>query len=146
MGSACSASPSVGIGIDFSEEMTRRASSKHLELNFLTTDAHDLSILNGKFDFIILSDTINDLWDVQEVFQQIYPLCERNTRLILNLHSYLWRRQFAWRRNSDWQFLHWNRTGWCGEDIANFLRLTGFEPVRAWQEFLEPFPFHGWKV
>jgi glycosyltransferase involved in cell wall biosynthesis len=29
---------------------------------------------------------------------------------------------------------------WLGrEDIANIMNLTGFEPVRIWQEFLEPF-------
>jgi len=132
--------PSEGVGIDFSEEMIRRATSKHPDLKFLTADAHDLSMLDGKFDFIILSDTIDDLWDVQEVFQQIYPLCERHTRLILNLHSYLWELPIRLAQKLGLAVPTLQQNWLVREDITNLLRLTGFEPVRIWQEFLEPFP------
>ncbi len=131
--------PSVGVGIDFSAEMINRALTRHPELNFKLVDAHDLSTLEEKFDFIFLSDTIDDLWDVQRVFEQIHCLCERRTRLILNVHSRLWEfpLNLAQKFGKAVPTIEQN---WLGrEDIANLLNLTGFEPIRVWQEFLEPF-------
>ena len=131
--------PSAGVGVDFSEEMIKRASTRHPKLTFKLMDAHDLTSLEGKFDFILLSDTIDELWDVQQVFQQIHCLCERQTRLIINVHSRLWELPItlAQRMGLAVPTLEQN---WLGrEDIANIMNLTGFEPVRIWQEFLEPF-------
>ena len=42
------------------------------------------------FDVIILSDLVNDLWDVQQVFQTAATLAEPHTRLIINTYSRLW--------------------------------------------------------
>ena len=130
--------PSVGVGVDFSEEMIKRASRKHPNLSFVIADAHNLSSLDDKFDFILLSDTINDLWDVQEVFEQIYPLCERHTRLILNVHSRLWEFPIFIAQKLGLAVPTLEQNWLTREDIANLLRLTGFEPVRIWQEFLLP--------
>src|SRR5512140_2134951 len=79
--------PGRGVGIDFSPEMVCRARQAHPELEFFQADAHDLSALTGPFDAIILSDVVNDLWDVQRVLEQIRPLCLPSTRLIINFHS-----------------------------------------------------------
>ena len=81
--------PARGVGVDFSEEMICRAKEHHPELEFLHADAHDLSKLNEKFDIIILSDLVNDLWDVQRVLEQLQPLCAAQTRIILNFYSRL---------------------------------------------------------
>jgi ubiquinone/menaquinone biosynthesis C-methylase UbiE len=82
--------PSLGVGVDFSEEMIRRAKERHPELTFLHADAHDLSALEETFDVIILSDLVNDLWDVQRVLEEIRHLCSPRTRVILNFYSRLW--------------------------------------------------------
>src|SRR5829696_9185130 len=82
--------PARGVGIDFSEEMICRAKQQYPELEFFHADAHDLSVFTETFDVIILSDLVNDLWDVQRVFEQLKPLCTPHTRLILNFYSRLW--------------------------------------------------------
>src|SRR6266436_10320862 len=66
--------PSEGVGIDFSPEMVARARSKHPELTFLQSDAHEAE-LEGTFDYIVLSDLVNDLWDVERVFERVGTLC-----------------------------------------------------------------------
>ena len=58
--------------MDFSEEMIDAARRRHPELRFVQADAHALN-LSEKFDVIILSDLVNDLWDVQTVLQQCCP-------------------------------------------------------------------------
>src|SRR5215210_4823981 len=71
--------PARGVGIDFSDKMICRAREHHPELEFIHADAHDLSELHEKFDVIILSDLVNDLWDVQRVLEQIQPFCRAHT-------------------------------------------------------------------
>ena len=73
--------PSLGVGIDFSEEMIRCASNKNKTLSFIQADAHDLPI-KGTFDVIILSDLVNDLWDVQSVLQELRNFSHPGTRLV----------------------------------------------------------------
>src|SRR5512138_2755563 len=82
--------PARGVGIDFSNAMICRAKELHPELEFLHADVHDLSELDETFDIIVLSDLVNDLWDVQRVFEQLQRLCTPHTRIILNFYSRLW--------------------------------------------------------
>lgn len=81
--------PSLGVGVDFSVEMIQRATQRHPRLHFVCADVYTLT-LNQKFDVIILSDLINDLWDVQTAFQQIAQLTTPRTRIIINSYIHLW--------------------------------------------------------
>jgi ubiquinone/menaquinone biosynthesis C-methylase UbiE len=135
--------PAGGVGVDFSREMIQRAHAHHAALEFINADAHDLSGLRGPFDGIILSDLVNDLWDVQQVFEQVRSLCEPHTRLILNFYSGLW--QFpltvAQRLNLAVPMLDQN---WLTRaDVSNMLSLAGFDVIRQSQEILWPFPLGG---
>ena len=130
--------PAVGVGIDFSMGMIKRASTRHPGLNFILADALDLPFCEEQFDFIILSDTIDELWDVQEVFEKILSLCNRHTRLILNMHSNLWQ-LIALAQSLGLAVPTLEQNWLVREDIVNMMTLTGFEPIRIWQEFLEPF-------
>ena len=71
--------PSIGVGVDFSINMIQRARERHQELRFLQADVHDLSSLNEKFDVVILSDLVNDVWDVQLILEQIARLVTPRT-------------------------------------------------------------------
>jgi len=135
--------PARGVGVDFSEEMIRRAKERHPELEFIHADAHDLSQVEGKFDSIILSDLINDLWDVQRVFEQVRSLSLPHTRLIMNVYSRLWEIPLAAARRLNLATPNLSQNWLTREDLRMMLRLSGFEPVRISQEILWPFPFGG---
>jgi ubiquinone/menaquinone biosynthesis C-methylase UbiE len=135
--------PAKGIGVDFSAEQVRRARERHPEIEFIHVDAHDLSALAGKFDAIILSDLINELWDVQQVLEQIKPLCTSRTRIILNFYSRMWEipLQLTQLLNLATPTLAQN---WLThQDVTNMLNLAGFETVRSWKEVLWPLPLGG---
>jgi SAM-dependent methyltransferase len=133
--------PARGVGIDFSAEMICRAKQQHPDLEFLQADAHDLSELHEKFDVIILSDLVNDLWDVQRVFEQLKPLCGPHTRIIMNFYSRLWQLPLSIARRlnlaNSTLFQNWLTP----EDAQSLLRLADFEAVRVTQEVLWPLPF-----
>ena len=131
--------PSVGIGVDFSKKMIELAKQQHPELRFIPADAHDL-ILEDQFDVIILSDLVNDLWDVQAVFKRLIRLSHSRTRLIINTYSYLWAPllKLAQRTGLSKPTLEQN---WLTiEDIKNLLLLTDFEVIKHNQEILFPLP------
>src|SRR5215467_8152038 len=83
--------PAAGVGVDFSGEMIRQAEKRHPELRFVETDAHNLAALAGEtYDAIILSDVLNDVWDVQVLLGGLVPLATPRTRVIVNSYSRLW--------------------------------------------------------
>ena len=132
--------PSRGVGIDFSSEMLKLAKEAHPELTFIEADVHELE-LDETFDYIILSDLLNDLWDIQAVLENVYRWCGPNTRVIMNSYSRLWelplmlaaRLGFAKPR----LFQNWLTV----EDMVHLLQLSGFETIRSWSEILLPVPF-----
>ena len=129
--------PARGIGIDFSNEMIKRAQQRHPHLQFICADAHALP-LEKPFDIIILSDLLNDIWDVQTLLEQVAKLSAPHTRLILNSYSRLWEQPLAL---AEWlglahPTLHQN---WLTvEDITNLLYFTHFEAIQHHTEILFP--------
>jgi len=129
--------PELGIGIDFSGTMIETAAAKYPRLQFLQGDAGRLPF-RKRFDVIILSDLVNDLWDLQAVLADIRPLCHSGTRVVLNFFSNLWRipllfvKRFG--KGADTLEQNW----FAPNDIKNMLDLSGFEIVKRNPRILLP--------
>ena len=130
--------PSFGMGIDFSSEMIREASARHPELWFVRADAHALPI-DTTFDVIILSDLVNDLWDVQCVFEQLRPLCHPGTRLLINFYNNLWRIPLSVVKRLGLGADTLEQNWLTPHDTANLLKLAGFDIIRNFPCILAPF-------
>ena len=135
--------PGRGVGVDFSAEMIQRARSRHPGLDFVLTDAHDLASIEGPFDIIVLSDTVNDLWDVQRVFEEIKRFCLPSTRIIINFYSGLWQFPLSIAQWLDLAAPTLVQNWLTPKDLRNMLNLAGFEAVRRWHEILWPLPLGG---
>jgi len=122
--------PSFGVGIDFSEEMLRIASQKHPDLTFIQTDAHDIDF-KEKFDVIILSDLVNDLWDVQRVLEKLRNVSHPGTRLVLNFYNNLWRMPLSFAKWLGLGAEVMEQNWFSPDDIYNLLKLSGFEVVQT---------------
>jgi ubiquinone/menaquinone biosynthesis C-methylase UbiE len=132
--------PGMGVGIDFSMEQIRRARERYPQINFIHADAHDLSPVKSKFDVIILSDLINELWDVQQVLEQLRALCNPHTRIIINFYSRLWEIPLHFTQLLNLATPTLAQNWLTRQDVTNMLNLAGFETVRSWQEMLWPLP------
>ena len=132
--------PKYGLGVDFSKEMLARAQEKYPHLEFIQIDAHNLSKINASFDFIILSDAVNDMWDVQRVIEQLRPLCTMRTRIILNSYSRLWEIPLMVARKINLATPTLEQNWFTVADLSNILNLAGFEVIRNWQEVFWPLP------
>lgn len=131
--------PAKGVGIDLSSEMIERANQRHPDLVFIQGDIHEIE-LKEKFDYIILSDLINDLWDVEAIFHKVQKWSKPSTRILLNHYSRLW----EWPLSLAQKLRLAQRTlpqNWLSvDDVKNLLYLGGFEVIRDWEEVLSPLP------
>lgn len=130
--------PSKGLGVDLSGQMVLGSRKRHPNLEFVQADAMDMSALDDSFDFILLSDLVNDVWDVQAVFEQITRLSHSRTRLIINSYSRVWELPL---KVAEWLGLAKPnlRQNWLApNDIKNLLELSGFQVVKSWSEILFP--------
>jgi len=129
--------PAFGVGVDFNHAALRIARRRHAGLRFVEADA-GAPALKGEFDFIVLSDLVNDLWDVQRVLECVSELSGPRTRVLLNLFSHFW--EIPLRAAARLRFAQSTlRQNWMTPgDVENLLRLANFEVVRHSAEVLLP--------
>ncbi len=129
--------PSTGVGVDFSPEMIARARNIHPEIEFLQQDVHELKV-SGTFDYIIVSDLVNELWDVETVFELMARVSGPQTRIVINTYSRLWEIPLAAVRRIGLANPEIAQNWLTPQDLENMLYLSGFEMIRRWQEVLFP--------
>ncbi len=130
--------PKYGFGVDISPKMIALAKKNHSTHDFVCMDAIELN-LDKEFDAVVISDTINDVWDVQTLFENIHKHIDSRGRLVINFYNRLWEfpLDIAAKLNVAKPTLLQN---WLTiEDVNNLLNLAGFEIVRDWVEVLMPF-------
>jgi SAM-dependent methyltransferase len=134
--------PALGVGLDFSSGMIAHARRRHPSLHFLVADAQALP-LAGPFDVIILSDLVNDAWDVQQLLRQVASLCAPHTRVVVNHQSRLWEPVLTLARRLGLARPVLQQNWLSPGDLRDLLALEGFEVVRHSREILLPLPMPG---
>ncbi|MBF0406756.1 MAG: glycosyltransferase [Candidatus Riflebacteria bacterium] len=129
--------PSFGVGIDFSQNAINKAKKKHHNLSFVVANVERLPV-KGTFDYIIVSDILNDLWDIEKLFRACRKLCSRDTRIIINCYSRLWQIPLMIARKFGLAQPLMNQNWVTSEDVQNLLYLSEFETIRTWSEVLCP--------
>lgn len=130
--------PCQGVGVDFSGEIIRLARHRHPGIQFHEGDVHDLEV-PGPFDIIILSDLVNDLWDVQVVLERLRSCCTPRTRIVMNFYSRLWEQPLRLAQDLGLMTPLLPQNWLTVEDITNLVNLSGFEVVKCSDEILLPF-------
>jgi ubiquinone/menaquinone biosynthesis C-methylase UbiE len=134
-----SVAPTNGVGVDISAEMLAIARKNYPSLTFIQADAHTLQ-LDRQFDVIILSDLVNDVWNVQDVLEQLKPLCKPDTRLILNFYSRVYQPALGAAGTLGLAKRMMPQNWLTPEDTENLLHLAGFEIIRRQKEILFTLP------
>jgi ubiquinone/menaquinone biosynthesis C-methylase UbiE len=130
--------PRHGVGVDFCAVMLEKARERHPELDFVEADAHTFE-LGQTFDYILCSDLVHDLFDVQQVFENIARHCHPGTRVIVNAYNRLWEiprrvaEMFGIAKRQLTQ--NWLAPG----DVMNLLYLADLDVIHESQEILWPF-------
>ncbi|MGH9575166.1 MAG: glycosyltransferase [Candidatus Acidiferrales bacterium] len=129
--------PSRGVGIDLSEKMLERARERYPDFQFFHGHVHD-ALPSEKFDFVIVSDLLNDLRDLQRVLDLVAQCSLPSTRIILNAYSRLWQGPRWIARMMGAGKLQLDQNWLSRKDVENLLYLSGFETIRAFPEIMWP--------
>jgi len=129
--------PERGLGIDHSEAMVRLARERHPALEFAVADAAELAG-DEKFDYILMSDLVNDARDVQKLLEEAQRHAFQHTRLVMNFFNSLWRpilKAAEWCGfKSPTPPQNWLSMG----DVKNLLHLAGWEVIKTDHRILWP--------
>jgi SAM-dependent methyltransferase len=129
------------VGIDLSEAQIALARDHHPNCTFLVQAAEALD-LDERFDFIVVSDTLNFAADVHLILERLQRVSHPGTRLILNYPSALWRPALALARMLGLKPAEPPSNWLATSDIRGLMGLSDWEPlvlqprilcpVRAW--------------
>ncbi|HEU5202200.1 MAG TPA: bifunctional class I SAM-dependent methyltransferase/glycosyltransferase family 2 protein [Nitrospira sp.] len=130
--------PKRGVGVDFSESHVKLASGRHPSIEFVNADVHELD-LDEKFDYVVISDLVNDIWDVQGVLERVSSLCHPGTRIVVNFFNKAWQVPIGVARSTGLA-QRMLRQNWLSvSDMKNLMRVAGFEIISTWGEIMFPF-------
>ncbi|MDP3914934.1 MAG: glycosyltransferase [Bacteroidota bacterium] len=129
--------PGKGIGVDFSPTAINIAKQKYPHLEFYLADAHDFTP-NVAIDYIIVSDLITSLWDVQAFFRRLRTYVTPRTKIIISSYNHLWEPFLklgeAIGLKAKQPLQNWLST----KDIENVLHLENFEIIKVERKLLFP--------
>jgi SAM-dependent methyltransferase len=132
---------SFGVGVEADPVLREQAQKKYPHLNFvagLTEIAAQES-----FDYVILSNSLMAVDDIQTVLEQLKKFVKPHTRLVIDTYSYGWEpflvlaEKLGLKRQSTVQ--HWLSQ----YDIMSVLNLAGYEVVTSGGQTLVPFYIPG---
>jgi SAM-dependent methyltransferase len=129
--------PEYGVGIDFSQAILDQARKKYPGFVFHHADAEDF-ILNETFDYIILSDLVGSLWDVQKVFRNLKKFCHPRTRLVISNYNFFWEPMLVFGERIHLKLSQPKQNWLSGTDLDNLLQLEGFQIVTVQEKLLLP--------
>jgi len=78
--------PARGLGIDISSRMVEIARGNHPELRFEVADAECFTT-DEKFDFVVASDLVGELGDINAMFDCFHSMSHGSSRLVITFHS-----------------------------------------------------------
>jgi SAM-dependent methyltransferase len=132
--------PSYGVGIDISAEMMVLAKDAFPNIDFRQGNAEDPLTWNvkGTFDYIIMSDLVGHLEDIQKTFENLKVFCSSHTRIIVSYYNFLW--EPALKLAERFNLKTPTNTGnWLSpEDIENLLFLSGFDTIKEERRLIFP--------
>jgi SAM-dependent methyltransferase len=129
--------PSKGVGIDISPKMVQLAQQKHPHLIFHVMNAEELSY-NQKFDYVVMSDLVGHLYDIQLALEKAHTVMIPRSRLIITYYNFLWEPVLLLAERIGIKTPQ-PRQNWINtHDLHNLLDLADFEIIRTGYRLLLP--------
>jgi SAM-dependent methyltransferase len=130
-------SPSRGVGVDVSLKMVDAALERHPELEFVHASGESIS-LGEAFDFIILSDLVPYVYDLQALMSAVAAHSHARTRIVANTYSQLWRGPLWVLQVLGLRPSRPVRNWVAPRDLINLFELAGLEVITQRREILLP--------
>ena len=125
------------VGIDFSVNMIGVAKSKYPDIEFLVMEAENLDF-KEKFDYVILSNLIGYLEDIQKVFAELKKICHPHSKVIVTYYNFLWQPVLDVAVLLNLRMKQPQQNWLSRQDIKNLLYLAGFDAFKEGERLLLP--------
>jgi len=132
--------PSFGLGVDISPKMIQRAragAADEANLRFEIADIESTTFTET-FDYVLMSDLLGNLLDIQQALENVRSACHDETRLIVNYHSILWEPLLRLGARAGMKMPQRHQNWISPSDIGHFLNLADFEVVSRQMRLLFP--------
>ena len=81
--------PGIGVGIDISSEMVKLAREKFPQYTFECASFDDFQYPE-KFDYIIMADLIDHVYDIFDLFYNVHRFCHPRTKVVITTVNPWW--------------------------------------------------------
>jgi len=129
--------PGKGIGVDFSGTVIEIARKKYPHLEFHQADAIEYAP-DTSIDYIIVSDLITSLWDIQSFFRRVRTYVTPRTKIIISSYSYIWEPVLKLGETLGLKARQPLQNWLSIKDIENVLHLENFEIIKVEKKLLFP--------
>jgi ubiquinone/menaquinone biosynthesis C-methylase UbiE len=129
--------PSDGAGIDFSPIMLSIASKSYPGFKFYLQDIESLSI-NDRFDYVIMSDLLGSLWDIQQGFSSLKMVTGQGSKIIISNYNFLWEPVLRFLEFIGLKARQPRQSWLSRKEIIHLLELEGFECFKSFRKILIP--------
>jgi SAM-dependent methyltransferase len=127
--------PSYGVGVDISPKMLEIARDAFPDLHFLNQDVEYLD-LPEPFDYVLLSDLVGSLHDVQAAFARLHQVAHRRTRIVISYTNYLWEPLIRLAERLGLKLRQPLQNWLSPADISSLLQLESLETIRITRKIL----------
>jgi len=129
--------PSRGVGIEASPKFIELAKGRYPHLEFRHDFAENFKC-DDKFDYVVLSNLVGYLNDVQEVFENLHQVCLPSTRIVINYYNYLWEPILTLADHWGLRMKQGVQNWLSLKDLENLLHISGFETIKKVRKILFP--------
>lgn len=130
------------VGVDLSPRQIEAARARVPGAEFHVAAGEELA-LDGTFDVLIISDTLNLAADVQALLTRLHRCTHPDSRLIINFQNSLWRPIFSLAEFLGLRGPQPQSSWLASADVLNLLRLAGWDPLTLQGRILLPVPVPG---
>jgi len=142
----------VGCGDGYLLSQLKNADISGIDLSSVQIDLAKKCLPHGKFevqsgehlalsrtyDYIILSETINQASDVQRLFERLHTVTHSRTRLILNFYHTAWRPLLNLATRLGLKAKQPSNNWLNSDDVKNLLSLAGWQFIKQQKRILLP--------
>lgn len=129
--------PARAVGVEFSPKCVELGRQRNPSVEFHAADAAEFRS-NEKFDYILMSDLVNDAPDVQKLLERARSQATPDTRLVLNFFNQLWRPALSLAEKLGLKAPNPTQNWLSLDDVKNLLHLAGWEIVKSDVRILWP--------
>ncbi|MDF7805851.1 glycosyltransferase [Pontiellaceae bacterium B12219] len=140
--------PTGGLGVDACAGMIKEANQTFPELRWKQADIECDAIKEKPFDYIVMSNLLGLLGDVQSTLGNVYDIADDQTRIIVSYYSRFWQPVLKIAERIGLKMPEPVQNWLSLEDIINLFELSGYEVLRTGRRMLLPvnIPLVSWMV